>query len=99
MVKNPPANAGDAGSLRGSGRTPQRKKWQPLQHSCLENSTDERSLVGYSPSDGKESDMTERIHTQSLNFYVLFVVKKTPVTKTSMLHPNYFSKEIKLGYL
>ena len=43
VVKNSPANAGDAGSIPGSGRSP----WTPggkhgnlLQYSCLENSMD-----------------------------------------------------------
>ena len=31
----------------------------PLQYSCLENIMDRESLAGYSPWDGKESDMTE----------------------------------------
>ena len=29
MVKNPPANAEDAGSIPGFGKIPWRKKWQP----------------------------------------------------------------------
>ena len=29
MVKNPPANAGNEGSIPGSGRFPWRRKWQP----------------------------------------------------------------------
>ena len=29
MVKNPPANAGNEGSVPGSGRFPWRRKWQP----------------------------------------------------------------------
>ena len=45
MVKNPPANAGDAGgtdSIPGSGRSPEGKKGNgnPLQYSCLENPMD-----------------------------------------------------------
>ena len=40
MVKNPPANAGDAGSIRGSGRFPEGGNGNPLQYSCLENSLD-----------------------------------------------------------
>ena len=34
-VKNPPANAGDVGSLRGSGRSPREGNGNPLQYSCL----------------------------------------------------------------
>ena len=40
MVKNPPANIGDAGSIPGSGRSPGRGSGNPLQYSCLENPTD-----------------------------------------------------------
>ena len=43
MVKNPPANAGDVrdtGSIPGSGRFPGGGHDNPLQYSCLENSTD-----------------------------------------------------------
>ena len=39
MVKNPPANAGDAGSIPGSGRSPGEGNGSPLQY-CLENSMD-----------------------------------------------------------
>ena len=37
VVKNPPANAGDPGSIPGSGRFPGEGHGNPLQHSCLEN--------------------------------------------------------------
>ena len=47
-VKNPPANAGDARLIPGSGRFPERRHGNPLQYSCLE-SHGQRSLVGYSP--------------------------------------------------
>ena len=43
LVKNPPANAGDArdaGSISGSGRCPGEGNGNPLQNSCLENSMD-----------------------------------------------------------
>ena len=42
VVKNSPANAGDAGdtgSIPGSGRSPGDENGNPLQYSCLENST------------------------------------------------------------
>ena len=38
----------------------------PLQYSCLENAMDTGSLVGCSPWDLKESDMTERLHFHGL---------------------------------
>ena len=37
MVKNPPANAGDASSIPGLGRSPGEGNENPLQYSCLEN--------------------------------------------------------------
>ena len=40
MVKNPPANAGDAGdvgSMAGSGRSPGEGNGNPLKYSCLGN--------------------------------------------------------------
>ena len=40
MVKNPPANIGDRGSISGSGRSPGGGHGNPLQYPCLENPTD-----------------------------------------------------------
>ena len=40
MVKNLAANAGDAGLIPGSGRSPGRGYGNPLQYSCLENPMD-----------------------------------------------------------
>ena len=40
MVKNPPANSGDAGWIPGSGRSPGEGNDNPLQYSCLENPMD-----------------------------------------------------------
>ena len=40
VVKNLPANAGDTGSIPGSGRSPGEENGYPLQCPCLENSMD-----------------------------------------------------------
>ena len=40
VVTNPPANAGEEGSISGSGRSPGGGNGNPLQYSCLENSLD-----------------------------------------------------------
>ena len=64
VVKNPPANAGDAGDMGsspGSGRSPGKGHGNPLQYSS--ESHGQRSLVGYSPWGHKESDMTEQLST------------------------------------
>ena len=36
VVKNPPANAGDVGSIPDPGRSPGQENGNPLQYSCLE---------------------------------------------------------------
>ena len=58
VIKNPPANAGDMGSIPGSGRSPAEENGNPLQYSCLENSMDSgawrTSVHGVA-----KSDMTE----------------------------------------
>ena len=64
-VKNLPANAGDAGdmgSIPGSGRSLGGGNGNPHQYFCLENSMDSRSQH-YSPWGCKESDMTECLIT------------------------------------
>ena len=40
VVKNPPAYAGDLGSIPGSGRSPGEGNGNPLQYSCLGNPMD-----------------------------------------------------------
>ena len=62
MVKNLPANAGDAIFIPGSGRFPGGAHGNPLQYSHLENPHGQRSLAGCSPR-GHESDTTERLST------------------------------------
>ena len=54
MVKNLPADAGDVGSISGSGRSPGEGNGNPLQYSYLENPLD-RGGSGYHPQDCKES--------------------------------------------
>ena len=61
MVKNLAASAGDAGdmgSICGSGRSLGGGNGNPLQYCCLENPHGQRSLVGNSLWRRKESDMT-----------------------------------------
>ena len=40
MIKKPPANVGDVGSIPGSGRSPRVGNGNSLQYSCLGNSMD-----------------------------------------------------------
>ena len=59
--KESACNVGHMNSIPGSGRSPGEGNGYPLQCSCLENSMDRGALVGYSPWDRRESDMTERL--------------------------------------
>ena len=43
VIKNPPANAGDLGSISGSGRFPGERNGNPLQYSHLGNSRERGS--------------------------------------------------------
>jgi len=65
VVKNLPANAGDAGDgldpwIR---KIPWRRKWQPAPVFLPRKSHGQRSLTGNSPWGHKESDMTEQLST------------------------------------
>ena len=40
VIKNPPTNIRDTGSIPGSGRSSAEGKGNPLQYSCPENPTD-----------------------------------------------------------
>ena len=57
--KAPICNAGDMGSIPGSGRSPGGGRGKLPQHSCLENPHEQRILVGYSPWGHNELDTTE----------------------------------------
>ena len=62
--KESACDAGDLCLIPGSGRAPGGRNGNPLQYSCLENSMDKGSLVGYDPRGCKESDRSERFtHT------------------------------------
>ena len=61
VVKNPPANAGDAevaGLVSQSGRSLGEGNGNPLQFSCLGNPMDRGAWVDYSPWAHKELNMT-----------------------------------------
>ena len=47
MVKNLAVNAGDTGSIPGSGRSPGEGNSSPLQYSCLENPMDRAGELQY----------------------------------------------------
>ena len=68
VVKNLPANAGDVGSVPGSGRSPGEENGNPLQYSCLGNPMDRGAWQTTVHGIAKESDMTLRLNNYN---YVL----------------------------
>ena len=65
VVRNLPANAGDVGSVSGSGRSPGEGNGTPLQCSCLENPMDRGTWQATIHGVTKESDMTERLNSNN----------------------------------
>ena len=65
MVKNPPANAGNAGAIPGWGRSPGGGNGNPLQCSCLENPMDREArratVCGVAQLDMMEQAYTGRL--------------------------------------
>ena len=52
-------NAGDQGSIPGSGTSPGERNGNPLQYSCLENPMDREAWQATVHGGHKKSDMTE----------------------------------------
>ena len=59
--KESACNAGDLGSVPELGRSSGRGHGNLLLYSCMGNPHGQRSLVGYSPQNHKDSDTTERL--------------------------------------
>ena len=66
VVKNPPANAGDVNSIPELGRSSGERNGNPLQYSCLENSTDRGAWWATVHGVMKESDMTKQLNNNNL---------------------------------
>ena len=92
-------NAGDPGSILGSGSSSGEGIGYPLQYSCLENLHGQRSLAGYSPWGHKELNMTEQLSTAQqhmciyiqvymLCVYTYFIVLKKKYTHAENTHTH-----------
>ena len=63
MAKNSPVNAGDVGSIPGSGRSPGEGNGNPFQYSCLGNPMDREAWQATVHVVVKESDTTNNLTT------------------------------------
>ena len=66
VVKNPPASAGNVGSIPGLGRSLGEGDGNPLQYSCLGNPMDRGSWLVTVFGVAKQSDTTERLNNKLL---------------------------------
>ena len=66
-------NAGDLGSIPGSGRS-WRRKWQPIPEFLPGKSHGQRSLAGYSPRGWKELDTTSWLKKNNKNIHICVCV-------------------------
>ena len=69
VIKNPPANAGEVGSISGSGRSPGEGNGNPCQSSCLGKSHGQRSQglqgVGHNLATLEAAEILEGLHKQT----------------------------------
>ena len=56
MIKTPPTNAGDTGSIPGSGRSPEEGNGNSFRYFCLENPVDRGAWQATVHRVAKESD-------------------------------------------
>ena len=61
--KESACNAGDVGSIPGSGRSPGEGNGKPIQYSCLENFMDGGAWRATVHRVAKELDMTDQLST------------------------------------
>ena len=66
MVRNSPANAGEAGLTPGSGRSPGETNAKPLQCSVLENPMDRGAWQVRAHEVPKKSDMTSQLNNDKI---------------------------------
>ena len=65
MIKNLPANAGDAGSILGLGRSPGEGNGNSLQYPCLGNLMDREAWRATVPGVSKELETTWQLKQQN----------------------------------
>ena len=70
-LKESSCNAGDAGSVPGSGRSSGEGNGNPLLYSCLENSRNRAVWRATVHGVAKESDVTQRLNNNNNNKFLV----------------------------
>ena len=89
VVKKLPANAGDAGSIHGWGRSPGEGNGNSLQYFSLGKSHRQRSLVGYSPwgSQRVRHDLATKQQQQIYNIkFIILIILSVQLSGTEYIH-------------
>ena len=96
VVKNLPADAGDAGSIPWSRRSPGEGNDKSLQYSCLGNSMDRGTWLTTVHGVAKEPDRTEQLNynkyiysdiqtdRQTMEYYLAMKNERMPLAAVSM---------------
>ena len=85
VLKSPPANSGDVGSVLGSGRTPGGGHGNPLQYSCLENPLDRgawRAMVHGAARSRTRREAERRQGNGALTEFVAQALNPAPIQPT-----------------
>ena len=101
VVKNLPANAGDArdvGSIPGLGRSPGVENGNPFQYSCLESSMDRGALWATVHGVTKSQNMTEQLNTHThKHTHTRTQTQMHPIDSVSLENPNTHICEVYLN--
>ena len=84
MVKSPPANAGDMGSIPGSGRSLGVGNGKLFQYSCLRNSKDRGAREATVQGIAKSQTRLKHINTRVVHNFIYEFEQHSLVT---MKHP------------
>ena len=89
VAKNPPATAGDVGSISGSGRSPGEGNGSPLQHSCLGNAMDRGAWWATVHGAAKEVETNEKQHSSASYMHLAArqISRTFSSCKTESLYP------------
>ena len=82
LVKNPPASAGDTGSIPGSERSPGEGNGNPLQYSCLGNPLDRGTWQSTGHGVAKSQ---RRLSDYTTNHYLDFLSLSFPTCRMGVI--------------
>ena len=97
VVKNPPASAGDEGSIPGLGRSPEEGNGNPLQYSCLGNPMDRGAWRATVHGVAKELDTTQQLNNNSKEIVAIMLLVITAIDQYVSANFPHFPKDALLS--